>query len=499
MTIRFRPRPSGLLAALLGPVLLSGCLVGPDYERPDTPKSDSFKEAQDGWKAATPEDEADRGKWWSIYQDPVLDGLESQIEISNQTLKAAEAAFSQASAIVAETQAGLFPTLSVNANGTRSGRGPGSGKGGSAVVSGGQVIGGGSGGGGSAANQLNANAEVSWTLDLWGKIRREVEGDVATVQASAADIANAKLSAQATLASDYFQLRVQDDLKRLFDDTVDAFNRSYQITLNQYKAGTAAKSDVITALTQLQSAQSQQIAVGVQRAQLEHAIAVLIGKPPADFSIEPTKLAEGIPVTPAGLPSTLLERRPDIAASERTMAAANAQIGVAVAAYYPDLTLSGSYGFTASTLPMLFRASSAIWSFGSTAAETVFDWGARDAAVQAARATYQQDVANYRQTVLSAFQQVEDELAALRILKEQAAVEDSTVSSAKEAVKLTLNEYKAGTVAFTTVVTAQATALSEEENALNIRSSRLVASVTLIEALGGGWRADDLPKAAAIE
>jgi NodT family efflux transporter outer membrane factor (OMF) lipoprotein len=497
--MRRSSRPARLLAALLAPACVAGCTVGPDYERPETPKADSFKEAQDGWKAATPQDDADRGKWWSIYRDPVLDDLEGQVEVSNQNLKAAEAAFRQARAIVSEAQATLFPTLSVDGSATRSGRGPGSGtSGGQAVVSGGTVIAS-SGRGGQASTQYNASASVNWDLDVWGKIRRTVESDVATAQASAADLANAKLSAQASLATAYFELRVQDELKHLLDDTVTAFTRSLQITQNQYKAGTAAKSDVITAQTQLQSAQSQNIATGIQRAQLEHAIAVLIGKPPADLSIAVERLTIDAPVTPADLPSTLLERRPDIASAERKVAAANAQIGVAVSAYYPDLTLSGSYGFAGTAISSLFRASNSVWSFGPALAETVFDAGARAAAVEASRATYDESVATYRQTVLAGFQQVEDELAALRILKQQAAVEDSTVSSAQEAVRLALNEYKAGTIAYTTVVTAQSTALSEEENALTIRSNRLVASVTLIEALGGGWAAGDLPARDAIE
>ncbi|HVJ55631.1 MAG TPA: efflux transporter outer membrane subunit [Aliidongia sp.] len=492
-------RSTKLLAVLLTPAYLAGCEVGPDYEKPDAPVSASFKEAADGWKAAAPQDEKDRGEWWGIYHDPVLDGLERQIEISNQNLKVAEAQYRQSRAIVAETQATLFPTVALDGSGRRSGRGPGQGSGQAAFVSGGTVITSSGGGGGSANTQINGTADLSWDLDVWGKIRRTIEGDVATAQASAADLANAKLSAQASLASTYFQLRVQDELKRLLDDTVTAFARSLEITQNQYTAGTAAKSDVITAQTQLQSAQSQDIAVGIQRAQFEHAIAVLIGKAPADLNVASEQLTVQIPVTPTGVATTLLERRPDIAAAERQMEAANAQIGVAIAAYYPDLTLDASYGFTGSALNTLFRAANSVWSFGPSVSETIFDAGARSAAVDAARATYDQNVATYRQTVLTGFQQVEDELASLRILEQQATVEDSTVRSAQEAVRLAINEYKAGTVAYTTVVTAQSTALTEEESALTIRSNRLVASVTLIEALGGGWSVKDLPDREAIE
>jgi len=300
-----------------------------------------------------------------------------------------------------------------------------------------------------------------------------------------------RLSLQATLATAYFELRVADQLKRLLDATVADFTRSLQITRNQHNAGIAALSDVIVAQTQLETARAQAINVGVQRAQLEHAIAALVGKPPADFSIAPTPLVREVPVIPTGLPSTLLERRPDIASAERQMAAANAQIGVAMAAYYPDITLSASFGYTAAMGP-LFAASNQLWSFGAAIAETVFDGGLREAQVEAARATYDQTVANYRQTVLTAFQQVEDQLAALRILEQQAAVVDAAVRDAREAVRLTLNEYQAGTVAYTTVITAQTTALSNEQNALAVHQSRLTASVALIQALGGGWTVEEL-------
>jgi len=336
-------------------------------------------------------------------------------------------------------------------------------------------------------NNFNATADASWAPDIWGKIRRTIESDVASAQASDADLAAARLSAQGTLATDYIELRVTDEMKQLLDQTVAAYQRSLDITQNQYKSGIVAKADVITAETQLEGAQSQQISVGVMRGQLEHAIAVLVGKPPADFAIEPATFGTAVPVAPTGIPSALLERRPDVAAAERTMASANAQIGVAIAAYFPDLTLTGAYGFSSSVLPGLIRAPNNIWSFGGTIADTVLDFGARSAAVRQARAAYDVAVANYRQTVLTAFQQVEDQLVALRILEQQYAVQDRTVKSANEAVRLTINEYRAGIVAYTSVVTAQATALADAQTLLTIRQNRLTASVALIQALGGGW------------
>jgi len=477
-------RPNRLALAALA--LLAGCEVGPDYERPSAPVPDRFKEA-DGWKPAEPKEAASDAPWWSVYDDKVLDGLEKKIDISNQRRQASEAAWRQAVALADQAQAGLFPTLGVTASATRSGGGARSGGGGSTELA--------STGGGTSShglNQFQAGASASWDLDIWGKIRRTIENATAAAQASEADLAAARLSAQATLATDYFELRVADEQEKLLDETIKAYERSTTITLNQYKAGVAAKSDVITAETQLESAQSQRIALGVSRATLEHAIAVLDGATPAEVSIAVATLTGDIPVAPAGVPSTLLERRPDIAEAERKMEAANAEIGVAIAAYYPDLTLSGSYGYSGSKIGSLFQASNALWSFGGTLAETVIDFGAREAQVAANRAAWDQSVATYRQTVLAAFQQTEDELATLRILEQQAAVEEKTVASANLAVQLALNEYKAGTVSYTTVVTAQATALSEAQSLLAIRQNRLVASVTLIQALGGGWSADKI-------
>jgi NodT family efflux transporter outer membrane factor (OMF) lipoprotein len=492
---------------LLGAAALAGCAVGPNYHRSSAPVPEHFKEAE-GWKPAEPKEAASGTDWWSVYGDSVLDGLEKQIDISNQTLKASEAQWREAEAVVSGAKAELFPTLGVSGSATRT-KGLGTTVGGTTTTTTTGTTGTGTtttGGGTTTAiiptsgrpfNNFNATADASWAPDIWGKIRRTIESDVASAQASDADLAAARLSAQGSLATDYIELRVTDEMKQLLDQTVEAYQRSLDITQNQYKSGIVAKADVITAETQLEGAQSQQISVGVMRGQLEHAIAVLVGKPPADFAIEAAAFGTSVPVAPAGIPSALLERRPDVAAAERTMASANAQIGVAIAAYFPDLTLTGSYGFSSSVLPGLLRAPNNIWSFGGTVADTVLDFGARSAAVRQARAAYDVAVANYRQAVLTAFQQVEDQLVALRILEQQYAVQDRTVKSANEAVRLTINEYKAGTVAYTAVVTAQATALADAQTLLTIRQNRLTASVALIQALGGGWDTAQLKTASA--
>lgn len=460
---------SFVLAALAA---LAACTVGPDYQRPPAPVPEAYKEP--GWKAAEPGDAGSRGAWWAIYQDPVLDDLERQVDVSNQTLKAAEAAYRQARAVVAETAAGLYPSATVTGSGTRA-RAPGT--------------------PGGSVSTVDLTADATWSVDLWGRIRRTLESNVASAQASAADLAAARLSAQTQLATLYFELRANEEQKRLFDASVEAFTQSLQITRNQYAVGVAAPTDVVTAETQLEQTRSQAIATGVQRAQFEHAIATLIGKPAADFTLAPAPLAIAVPVAPTGVPSALLERRPDIAAQERTMAAANAQIGAALAAYYPDITLSASGGFSSTGITNLLRASNALWSVGGKAVETVFDAGLRSAQVEAAKATYDETVANYRQSVLAGFQQVEDELAALSILEQQAEVEANTVRLAREAERLTLNQYQQGTVVFTAVITAQTTRLNNEQTALGIQQSRLIASVALVQALGGGWSAADLPSA----
>ncbi len=479
--------------ALALAALLAACTVGPDYHRPDAPASAAFKEL-DGWKPATPREAASGTAWWSIYDDPVLDGLERQVEISNQSLKTSEAAYREAVAVVGEARAGYFPTVGVTASAQRSST-PGGG------FAGGGGGGRGGGGGSTIQNQFALSPTASWVPDIWGRIRRTVESDVATAQASAADLAAARLADQATLASDYFQLRIADEQKRVLDATVAADQASLKIARNQFDAGFAAETDVVTAETQVENAQAQEIALGVQRAAFEHAIAVLIGKPPSDLAIPPLPepLGTTVPVAPVGVPSALLERRPDIAAAERTMQAANAQIGVAEAAYFPDLTLTATAGFASGAVGNLLSLSNSAWSIGASASETIFDGGLRSAQVQAARAAYDGNVATYRQTVLTAFQQVEDELAALRILEQQAAAQDVALRSARRAEQLTLNQYQAGTVAYTSVVVALTTALGDEQTALSILQNRLVASSTLVQALGGGWDRSQLPSLGTAE
>jgi len=421
----------------------------------------------------------------------VLDGLERRIDISNQNLKAAAAALRQSEEIVAEARAGFFPTGTANFQTQRSlSSGSSSSGTGSASFS---------GGGGRISSFFSNNVTASWTPDLWGQVRRTVEANVATAQASAGDLANARLSAQGTLAGDYLQLRIADELKRLLDQSATDFAESLRITQNQQRAGTTDQSAVAQAKAQLRATQAQAIATGVTRAQFEHAIAVLIGVPPADLSIAPTDYVIQIPEVPPGLPSALLERRPDIAAAERTMASGNAEIGVEVAAFYPTITLSADVGTAAANFLKLANKTGEFWSFGGTLAQTLFDAGLRYARVQEAVAVFDQDLADYRQTVLTAFQQVEDQLAALRINADEAKVQDAAVVSAREAVRIINNQYLAGTVAYTSVIVAEQTALSDAETALTIREDRLVASASLIQALGGGWNAAQLPSREHIE
>lgn len=451
---------------------LAACAVGPDYKRPDAPVAPAYKEAGD-WLSATPRDDVQRGAWWEAFNDPQLNELEKQIVISNQTLAQAEAQYRQATALLRQTRAGFLPTVGVDASVQRAG-----GNNGSSTTT-------------NIGNRYSLSADVSWELDLWGRVRRSVEASSASAKASEADLASARLSTQAQLAQSYFQLRITDEQKRLLDETVSGYERSLQLTQNQYNVGVAAKADVAQALTQLKSSQAQAIATNIQRAQLEHAIAVLLGKTPAEFSIEPATLLAVIPPpTPPGVPSTLLERRPDIAAAERRMAAANAQIGVAKAAYFPSLTISASGGYQSSSFSDWITLPSRFWSVGPAAALTLFDGGARSAQTDQAVAAYDQNVAVYRQTVLTAFQEVEDNLVALHLLTEQAQVQNEAVAAAQESLKIATNQYKAGTVSYLNVVTAQNAAYSNQTSALTVLNSQLTASVLLIKALGGDWQAD---------
>jgi NodT family efflux transporter outer membrane factor (OMF) lipoprotein len=456
--------------ACIGLVVLGvACSVGPDYRRPTAPVPTVYKEFK-GWKVAAPNDTINRGAWWSIYRDPTLDALERKIDISNQNLKQSEAVFREARAVVREQQSSFFPSLTATPQVERQ-----------------------KSGGGTAITSYSLEGTATWEPDVWGKIRRSVESSVAGAQVSAAQLAAARLSAQAQLATDYFQLRFADSLRHLLDATVKAYQRSLQITENQYAAGTAARSDVINAQAQLLAAQAAAINVGVQRAQNEHAIALLVGKPPAEVSIPPGSLPERVPIVPTSVPSTLLERRPDIAEAERQMQEENALIGVQLAAYYPTINLSAAFAYAGNPATTLFSTSSQVWSLMASASQTLLSGGQRSAAVAAARAVYDQSVANYRETVLAAFQNVEDELASLRVLGQQNGVQQAAVQAAQRAVEITLNEYQAGTVAYTIVITAQATLLTDQENALQVQEGRLIASVALVQALGGGWDTSQLP------
>jgi NodT family efflux transporter outer membrane factor (OMF) lipoprotein len=489
------------IASLLLVLNVSACMVGPDYHRPNAAVSVAYKELQ-GWTVAQPQDAADRGSWWSIYHDPELDRLERQVEVSNQTVKQFEAQYSNAVALVQEARAGLFPTVGLSSSVTRS---PGGGGGGGSSSSssssstsslGTSSTGGGSsggGGGGAPRTQYSVEGSIDWSPDVWGRVRRQVESQVAFAQLSAADLANAQLSAQMTLATDYFDLRAEDSLTDLLRQTVAAFRRAYEIVHNQHVAGTTSSADEVTAEAQLESARAQLVGVAVQRAIFEHAIAVLTGRPPAELTIPPAPLASQVPILPPGLPSTLLERRPDIAAAERQMQEENALIGVQVAAFYPNISLSTLGGFVGSPLSQLFTTANRVWSLGASASETLFEGGARTAAVAAARAIYDQSVANYRQVVLTALQQVEDEVASLRILEQQERAEMVAVAATQRALDVLFNQYRAGTVAYTSVITEQTLLLTDQQAALAVQQSRLVASVTLVTALGGGWNTSDLP------
>lgn len=463
------------LAAMLG-----ACTVGPNYVKPDVQAPAAFKEAQ-GWKAAEPKDELPRGKWWEAFNDQALNALVEQVEVSNQNIRAAEAQFRQARALSQQARAGYYPTVSGSGSVTRSRSGSSS----STTSSTGRT-----------ATLYKLGADASWEPDIWGKVQRSVESGNADVQASAADLAAAKLSAQAELAQDYFLLRVADERKKLLDDTVVAYEKSLQLTKNQYAVGVVARGDVVTAETQLKSAQAQAVDVDVQRAQLEHAIAVLIGKAPAEFSIAPTDFNLALPNIPVGVPSALLERRPDIASAERRAASANAQIGVAQAAFYPDLTLTASLGFQSSSFAKWLTYPSRFWTLGPQLAQIIFDGGLRKAKTEQAVAVYDENVANYRQNVLTAFQEVEDNLASLRILEQEAQLQDDAVKAARESVTITTNQYKAGTVSYINVVNVQTIALTNERNALAILGNRLAAAVQLIKALGGGWNVSELDDAA---
>jgi NodT family efflux transporter outer membrane factor (OMF) lipoprotein len=461
------------LAAMLSS--LWGCMVGPDHVRPTAPVPAAFKEAP-GWKVAQPADDAFRGNWWEAFGDPDLNALEAQVDISNQTVQAAEARMREALAATQGARAALFPFVNGSGAATRGSRGTGSGANGTSGVS----------------NSYNLALFASWEVDLWGGIRRSVEASSSIAQATAADLAGARLSAQALLAQDYLLLRVQDAQIALLRNTVANYERSLQLTRNQYQAGIVGRGDVVQAEAQLKSTQAQVVEAMLARAQLEHAIAVLVGKPPAELAIAPKVLVAVFPSIPHALPSELLERRPDIAAAERRTASANAQIGVAQAAFFPALTLSAGGGMQNSVIGNLLSLPSRYWSLGAALAQPIFDAGLRSAQKAQAVAAYDETVANYRSTVLNGFQDVEDNLAALDLLAQEAAFQDEAVKAAQQAATIAVNQYKAGITSFLAVVVLQANALNAERTGLAILARRLNASVGLVRALGGGWNADVL-------
>ncbi len=475
---------------LLGiPLFAAGCTVGPNYHRPDAPTAPAFKESVatepppsptgGGWKQVSPNDSALRADWWAIYQDPQLDKLEQQVAVFNQTLKASYEQYMQARAAIQYYRSQYYPTLSVTPSASRDRQSqhrplyvPGS---------------------KTTYNDIVLEGQVNWEPDLWGNIRRAVESQKATVQATAGDLANADLSLRSELATDYFELRGLDTQQRLLDNTVKQYEDYLSLTTIRFKGGVATDVDVAQAQTQLDQTRAQAIDVGVARAQYEHAIATLTGVPASSFSIPFAPLDLPLPQVPVGVPSQLLERRPDVAAAERRADAANAQIGIAIAAYYPNVNLFGSGGFESSVPTTLIQGPSALWSLGASATELLFDAGRRHALTEEARHGYEINVANYRQTVLTAFQEVEDNLSSLRILQNEAVAQQRAVTSATHSLDISTNRYKGGVTTYLEVITAQATQLSNERTAADITTREFAASVQLVKALGGGWDTTKLP------
>ena len=466
-------------ALAAGVVALSGCTVGPNYKRPAAPAPPAFKEEPPidfkeaeaaGWKRSQPGDAFEKGKWWEVYRDPALNTLEEQVSISNQNVLQADAQYRQATAEVRTSRTALFPTVTGGATITESRN----------VSTGSRA-------------SFNLPVSASWEPDIWGSIRRGVTANVATAQSLAALLENARLLYQAELAQDYFGLHGSDGAMDLLQRTQTSYQEYLALTRNRFAGGVASDLDVAQAETQLYGVQSQLIDLGVTRAQFEHAIAVLTGKTPAELTIPVATLSTLPPAVPVGLPSELLERRPDVAAAERRVAAANEQIGIALAAFYPSLTIGGSAGLQNSSLLTLFTWPSRFWSVGPQLAQTLFDAGRRRAVVAGQQAAYDATVAAYRQTALTAIQQVEDNLAALRILEQEAAKVQQTIDSSSRALAVSTAQYRAGTTSFLTVITSQATLLDAQRTAVTLLTRRLTASVLLIEALGGGWKASKLP------
>lgn len=449
-------------------VLLSGCTVGPDYQRPTMAVPVHYKEAH-GWQQATPQDEASKGEWWAVYRDPQLDTLLRQVSISNQNVASYAALYRQAQALVVQSRAELFPSVSADASTTRS-----------SSRSNGQR---------STGNAHQAELSASWELDLWGKQRRTLEENRASAEASAAELANMTLSAQSELAQDYFQLRVMDEKIALYQRSVAAYERYLTVINNKYQAGSESRGTLAQAQMQLESARATAQDYQWQRAQLEHAIAMLTGQSPAGFSLPVAKLTATLPAIPQALPAELLQRRPDIAEAERNVAAANAAVGVAIAGYYPDLSLSASGGVSSSAIQNLFSLPNRVWSLGPSLSGTLLDFGATSAEVEQARAAYDSKVASYRQTVLEALQEVEDGLVELNTLQGEMAAQQRAADAAQESARVTRNQYEAGMIDYLDVATTENSSLSEQQSLLSLQSTQWVASVELIAALGGGWHA----------
>ncbi|WP_433974691.1 efflux transporter outer membrane subunit [Tunturiibacter lichenicola] len=480
----------------LATLLLSGCMVGPKYHAPPpAPAAEApvvtYKESPtqfqetDGWRVAQPQDAMLRGKWWEVYNEPELNALEDQLNINNENVKQFFESFMEARTLIAQARSELYPTAGIGPSYTRSRSSSNLGVSGTANP-----------GHESSLGSLPAN--ISWEPDLWGRVRNTIHEQQYSAQLSAADLENEKLTEQASLAEFFFEIRGQDALQRILNDTVEADKKALELTQAQYDTGIGDRISVVEAQTTLQSVQSQALNLGVARAQFEHAIAVLVGANPSQFSIQVKPLLTNSPPIPIGMPSALLERRPDIAGAERKLAAANAQIGIAYAAYYPTLTLGASGGFESSSWKHLFDWPSRVWSIGPTVSETVYDGGLRRATVNQFITTYNSDVASYRQTVLTAFQQVEDNLAAVRILSQQILKQEQATSSAEEGLKLETSRYETGIDPYIDVVTAQTTLLSNQETLASLHVQEMTASVQLVEALGGGWDRTQLPTPAQV-
>jgi NodT family efflux transporter outer membrane factor (OMF) lipoprotein len=472
-------------------LLLSGCVVGPKYVRPSTDAPSAYKElpadagqAAKDWKIAQPQDAATRGKWWEVFHDPQLNGLEEKANVSNQNIAAAVDNFLVARALVRQARSQYFPTVTTNPSILNTRPSPAQ-LGGLTGTSPGVAV--------KSYMDYSLPFDASWEPDLWGRVQNTVRANVFAAQASAADVQNVRLSEQAELAVDYYELRAQDSLKQVFDATVVAYQETFELTQSQYRAGLSSDEAVAQAEAQLKAAQAQDTNLAILRAQYEHAIAVLIGQPASTFSLPAQVIQPIVPMTPVGVPSELLERRPDIAAAERSVAQANAEIGIAVAAFYPNVVLSASGGLGATSISSWFTWPSRFWSVGPSLAETIFDAGLRRATVQQYQANYDQTVANYRETVLTAFQQVEDNLASLRVLSQSIAEQNEAVEAAARSLREATVRYKAGVDPYLNVIVAQTTLLNNQQTTVNLRTQQMVASVQLIKALGGGWDTTQIP------